>query len=46
MRLRRGTVPLVPDEYDYRFEFGKAKLLYDGDDVPVIPSGYMTMRAT
>ncbi|MGZ5271556.1 MAG: transketolase family protein, partial [Ramlibacter sp.] len=27
MRLLRGNVPLVLDEYDYRFELGKAKLL-------------------
>ena len=26
MRLLRGNVPLVLDEYDYRFELGKAKL--------------------
>jgi transketolase len=45
MRLLRGNVPLVLDEYDYRFELGKAKLLRDGDDVLVISSGFMTMRA-
>ena len=27
MRLLRGNVPLVLDEYDYKFELGKAKLL-------------------
>ena len=45
MRLLRGNVPLVLDEYDYRFELGKAKTLREGDDVLVISSGFMTMRA-
>jgi transketolase len=45
MRLLRGHVPLVLDEYDYKFELGKAKLLRDGADVLVISSGFMTMRA-
>ena len=45
MRLLRGSVPLVLDEYDYRFELGKAKLLRDGADVLVISSGLLTMRA-
>jgi transketolase len=45
MRLLRGKVPLVLDEYDYKFELGKAKLLRDGRDVLVISSGIMTMRA-
>jgi transketolase len=45
MRLLRGNVPLVLDEYDYAFELGKAKLIRDGADVLVISSGFMTMRA-
>ncbi|WP_119157559.1 transketolase family protein [Caldimonas tepidiphila] len=45
MRLLRGNVPLVLDEYDYKFELGKAKMLREGDDVLVISSGFMTMRA-
>jgi transketolase len=45
MRLLRGRVPLVLDEYDYRFTLGKAKLLRDGRDVLIIASGIMTMRA-
>ena len=44
MRLLRGNVPLVLDEYDYRFELGKAKMLREGEDVLVISSGFMTMR--
>lgn len=45
MRLLRGKVPLVLDEYHYQFELGKAKLLRDGRDVLFISSGIMTMRA-
>jgi transketolase len=45
MRLLRGNVPLVLDEYDYKFELGKAKMLRDGGDVLIISSGFMTMRA-
>lgn len=45
MRLLRGKVPAVLDEYDYKFELGKAKLLRDGNDVLFISSGLMTMRA-
>ena len=45
MRLPRGRVPLVLDEYDYQFEIGKAKLLRDGKDVLIISTGLMTMRA-
>jgi transketolase len=45
MRLLRGSVPLVLDEYDYTFELGKAKMLRDGKDVLLISSGILTMRA-
>ena len=45
MRLARGNVPLVLDEYDYRFELGRAKEIRDGNDVLIISSGFMTMRA-
>src|SRR5918997_6424679 len=45
MRLLRGNVPLVLDEYDYGFELGKAKLIRDGTDALVVSSGFMTMRA-
>ena len=44
LRLLRGNVPLVLDEYDYKFELGKAKMLRDGAEL-VIASGFMTMRA-
>jgi len=45
MRLLRGNVPLVLDEYNYTFELGKAKMLRDGREVLIISSGIMTMRA-
>lgn len=45
MRLLRGNVPMVLDEYGYKFELGKAALLRDGADALVISSGFMTMRA-
>ncbi|SEJ13609.1 transketolase family protein [Paraburkholderia diazotrophica] len=44
-RLLRGNVPAVLDEYNYRFELGKAKMLRDGRDVLIVSSGIMTMRA-
>lgn len=45
MRLLRGNVPLILDEYDYRFELGKPRLLCDGPDALILSSGFMTMRA-
>ena len=45
MRLLRGKVPTVLDEYDYRFELGKAAELRTGRDVLLISTGLMTMRA-
>ena len=45
LRLLRGKVPTVLDEYDYTFELGKAKVLRDGSDVLFVSSGLMTMRA-
>ncbi|MGY5107099.1 transketolase family protein, partial [Streptomyces sp. 900105245] len=45
MRLLRGKVPTVLDEYDYRFELGKAAELRGGRDVLFISTGLMTMRA-
>lgn len=45
LRLLRGNVPTVLDEYDYTFELGRAKVLRDGADVVMISSGLMTMRA-
>ena len=45
LRLLRGKVPAVLDEYGYTFELGKAKLLRDGADVLIVSSGLMTERA-
>ena len=45
MRLLRGQVPVVLDEYGYRFELGKAKMIREGRDVLFISTGLMTMRA-
>jgi transketolase len=45
MRLLRGQVPLVLDEYGYRFELGRAQMLRDGRDVVIVSSGLLTMRA-
>jgi len=45
MRLLRGKVPLVLDQYDYRFKLGKAKLLRDGPEVLIVSTGLLTMRA-
>jgi transketolase len=45
LRLLRGKVPTVLDEYGYTFELGKAKVLRPGVDVVFISSGLMTMRA-
>ncbi len=45
MRLLRGNVPLVLDEYGYKFELGKAKMIRGGNDVLIVSSGLMTMRA-
>jgi transketolase len=45
MRLLRGQVPLVLDEYGYQFELGRAKMIRDGRDVLFISTGIMTMRA-
>jgi transketolase len=45
LRLLRGAVPTVLDEYGYRFELGKAAELRTGRDVVLIATGLMTMRA-
>jgi transketolase len=45
MRLLRGNVPLVLDQYGYSFDLGKAKVIREGSDALVISSGILTMRA-
>ena len=44
MRLLRGNVSRILDEYGYQFEVGKAALLRDGADLLFISTGLMTMR--
>lgn len=45
MRILRGKVPSVLDEYDYEFELGKAKLIRPGNEVLIVSTGLMTERA-
>lgn len=45
MRLLRGNVPVVLEEYGYQFKLGQAAMLRDGAEALVISSGLMTMRA-
>jgi transketolase len=45
LRLLRGKVPTVLDEYDYHFQLGRAAELRTGRDVSFISTGLMTMRA-
>lgn len=45
MRILRGKVPRVLDEYDYTFQLGKAQVIRDGAEVLLISTGLMTERA-
>ncbi len=45
MRLLRGKVPCVLDEYGYSFELGRAKMVVEGKDLLFVSTGLMTMRA-
>lgn len=45
MRLLRGQVPCVLDDYGYTFELGRAKMLREGRDVLIVSTGLMTLRA-
>lgn len=45
LRLLRGNVPVVLDEYDYTFRLGSAAVLRGGADVVFVSSGLMTIRA-
>lgn len=45
LRLLRGKVPAVLDEYDYSFQLGRSALLRDGADVLIVSSGLMTERS-
>lgn len=44
MRLLRGNVPRVLDEYGYSFELGRAKMVVEGRDLLFVSTGLMTMR--
>ena len=43
--VARTGLPLVLDEYGYKFVLGRASLLRDGADVLFVSSGTLTMRA-
>lgn len=45
MRVLRGRVPVVLDEYDYAFELGRAKVVRPGNEVLIVSTGLMTERA-
>lgn len=45
LRLLRGQVPVVLDEYGYQFAWGRAQLLRGGREVLIISTGLLTMRA-
>ncbi len=45
MRLLRGQVPCILDDYGYKFRLGKAQMVRPGKDVLVISTGLLTMRA-
>ena len=45
LRLLRGAVPRVLDEYDYTFRLGRGAELRTGRDVVILSTGLMTMRA-
>ncbi|WP_265516712.1 transketolase family protein [Nitratireductor luteus] len=44
MRLLRGKVPNILDQYGYKFELGRAKTVRGGRDVLFVSTGLMTMR--
>ncbi|MDP9371278.1 MAG: transketolase family protein [Chloroflexota bacterium] len=45
LRLLRGNVPLVLDEFGYQFRLGRAQVLRDGADVLLMSTGLLTMYA-
>ena len=45
MRFGRLAVPQIFDENTYEFEWGKGKVLYNGDDVAIIATGLMVNEA-
>lgn len=45
LRLGRYAVPVVFDEKDYKFEFGKGVVIEDGDDAVIFATGIMLAAA-
>jgi transketolase len=45
LRLGRLSVPVIYDEANYKFEFGKGITLSDGNDVTIIATGLMVHAA-
>ncbi len=45
LRFGRLAVPVIFDESDYSFEFGKNKMLRDGSDVTIMATGTMVYMA-
>ena len=45
IRLGRPAVPVIFDEADYKFEFGKGITVSEGDDITIISTGLMTIEA-
>ena len=45
LRLGRYAVPVVFDEKDYKFEFGKGVVIEDGNDVVIFATGIMLAAA-
>lgn len=45
LRLSRASVPVIFDKETYQFEIGKGIQMVDGDDVTIIATGYMLIKA-
>ena len=45
IRLGRPAVPVIFDEADYKFEFGKGITVSEGNDITIISTGLMTIEA-
>lgn len=41
IRMSRGNTPLIFNNIEYTFEYGKSKVIKDGEDVAIIASGIM-----
>jgi transketolase len=45
LRLSRAPVPVVFDKATYRFEIGKGVVLAEGNDLTIVATGYMLVKA-